>query len=110
MEGTPLAFNMLMSRRHKHIERAFGVLRGKFQIAATPSKLRSKEDIVVLHNMIVDEKIPLISIKNECGIGSVNVGDTVDCCSERSGLGPSRVIRGTIASLCKTERHLNSAS
>ena len=64
---------------------------------------------VILHNMIVDEKRPLEELEGDEVKGQVRVSDEIEHCFERENIDRVNITPGTIASLCATNRYLNSA-
>lgn len=103
--------------RRKDIERAFGVLQSKFHIIVVPSRLWSKADMktiiyacVILHNMVVNEKRPLVPLESRHrvqGGGRIVVSDEVECCFVREQGAPSPT-PGTVAALCATHHYAGS--
>lgn len=100
--------------RRKDIERAFGVLQAKYHIVALPSRLWKKSDMttvmyccLILHNMVVNEKRPLVELESRERTHHIRVTDDVECCFVRDPT-ENRPIRGTIAAVCATQQYMNS--
>lgn len=101
--------------RRKDIERAFGVLQAKFHIVALPSRLWKQAEMtdimyacVIIHNMVVEEKRPLVPLEKRNGPSRIVVSDDVECCYVRDSTENSPV-PGTIAAVCATHRYMNTA-